>query len=226
MRVSIFLRGAVIIMLFGAWACKSTSTVNTESNNTDSTSNREELYWARKDSAKMQFVEADVNFMIKMIGHHAQALIMSRMAPSHDASPAVQTLAARIINAQKDEIQTMQQWLRERNQPVPEIEIDGLQLHITGTGKYQVNHMDMAGMLSMEQLKELNNARSNEFDRLFLKYMIQHHTGALTMVDALISNEGAVREGRAFKLASDINVDQKTEIARMKRMLNRLTTNS
>lgn len=215
---------AVIIMLIGTWACKSTSTVN-KSTTSDSTSDREALYWARQDSAKMQFVEADVNFMIKMIGHHAQALIMSRMAPTHGASPQVQTLAARIINAQKDEIKTMQQWLRERNQPVPEIEIEGLQLHITGTGKYHTNHTEMAGMLSMDQLKELDNARGEEFDRLFLEYMIQHHTGALTMVDALFSKDGAALEGGSFKLASDINVDQKTEIERMKRMLNRLAAN-
>lgn len=225
MRVSAFLRMAVIVMLIGTWACKSTSNVS-ENNASHSTKDREELYWARKDSAKMQFVEADVNFMIKMIGHHAQALIMSRMAPTHDANPQIQTLAARIINAQKDEIKTMQQWLRERNQPVPEIEIDGLQLHISGTGKYHTNHMEMAGMLSMAQLKELDNARGEEFDRLFLKYMIQHHTGALTMVDALFNKDGAALEDGAFKLASEINVDQKTEIERMKRMLNNLAVNS
>ncbi len=62
----------------------------------------EALYWARQDSARMRFTEADVAFVTGMISHHAQALIMSELAPSHGASPSVETLAARIINAQQD----------------------------------------------------------------------------------------------------------------------------
>lgn len=215
----------LVLMLTGTWACSSSSSVQDPSASGDSI-DREAIYWARKDSAKMQFTQADVDFMINMIGHHAQALIMSRMAPDNAASHQIKTLASRIINAQKDEIQSMQQWLRERNQPVPEVHIDGLNLHITGTGDHHMNHMKMAGMLSMEQLKELKNARGREFDRLFLKYMIQHHTGALTMVDTLFGTDGAALEDGAFKLASEINVDQKTEIARMNRMLDRMTANT
>jgi uncharacterized protein (DUF305 family) len=77
----------------------------------------------------MNFVQADVDFMTDMIAHHAQALIMSRLAPENDASRSVQALAARIINAQYDEIGTMQKWLRDRKQPVPEVHIDGLDSH-------------------------------------------------------------------------------------------------
>ena len=58
--------------------------------------------------------------MTGMIGHHAQAIVMAGWAPTHGASPSVQTLCARIINAQQDEIATMQTWLRDRQQPVPE----------------------------------------------------------------------------------------------------------
>jgi hypothetical protein len=76
----------------------------------------------------MRFTDADVHFMTGMIGHHAQALVMSDLAPSHGASPAVQTLAARIINAQKDEIALMGQWLRDRGQTVPEVHISGVTL--------------------------------------------------------------------------------------------------
>lgn len=213
----------VIILLAGTWACKGSSEVSQEQATADDKmSDREALFYARKDSAKMQFVQADVNFMTKMIGHHAQALIMSRMAPENASSPQVKTLAARIINAQKDEIQTMQRWLRERNQPVPKIEIHGLHLEITGTEMDHSDHMNMAGMLSMEQLKELKNANGREFDRLFLKYMIDHHKGAVTMVETLFSQDGAALEDQAFKLASEINVDQQTEIARMQRMLDRM----
>lgn len=167
----------------------------------------------------MQFTEADVDFMIGMIGHHAQALIMSRLAPKNGASEQVQILAARIINAQKDEINTMQRWLRDRGQPVPKVHIDGLNLMIHTKGEHHTNHKHMPGMLSQEQLQKLANAHNTKFDRLFLKYMIQHHTGAVTMVKKLFATDGAAQDDGAFRLASNIQVDQKTEIARMKRML-------
>ena len=190
-----------------------------------STADMEALFWAGRDSAKTRFTQADVDFMTGMIGHHAQALIMSALAPDNGASRAVSTLAARIINAQNDEIAIMQQWLRDRDQPVPEVHIDGLNLMIHGAGHHH-DHMSMAGMLSQEQLEELAEAKDGEFDRLYLTYMIQHHQGAITMVDELFEQDGAGQDEAAFKLASDINVDQATEIARMKLMLSRLPGNS
>lgn len=81
----------------------------------------------------------------------------------------------------------------------------------------------MAGMLSPAQLKELSEAKGKEFDRLFLKYMIDHHKGAVTMVDKLFSTDGAAQDEAAFRLATDIQVDQKTEIARMQLMLDEMT---
>ncbi len=180
----------------------------------------EALYWARQDSARTGFTRADVDFMTGMIGHHAQALVMSRLAPANGASAQVQTLAARIINAQNDEIAAMQHWLRQRGQPVPEVHIDGLHLMVHGGGAH--DHMHMPGMLSQAQLEELAAAQGALFDRLFLTYMIQHHSGAVSMVDDLFATDGAGLDGAAFKLASDINVDQRTEIARMRRMLDAL----
>ncbi len=170
----------------------------------------------------MRFTEADVKFMTMMIGHHAQALIMSDLAPKNGASPQIQTLAARIINAQKDEIATMQTWLQDRDQPVPEVHIDGLNLMIHGPGMDHMNHKNMVGMLTQAQLVELSEAKGKEFDRLFLTYMIQHHTGATTMVQELISTDGAVQDEEAFKISADINVDQLTEIERMKLMLSQM----
>ena len=209
----------VWLVAFSSAACSGPSRTVTDPPAADETADLEEIYWARMDSARTQFTEADVRFMTGMIPHHAQALIMSRMAPTHGASPAVQTLAARIINAQKDEINTMQRWLRERGQPVPEVDITGTTLTVHGAGDHA---MHMPGMLTPEQIQELDAARGAEFDRLFLKYMIQHHGGAVTMVDDLFSVDGAAQDDAAFKLASDINVDQLTEIARMKRMLEAL----
>lgn len=200
------------------------STVSTGNAQDKSKKELEELFWARQDSARMNFTKADVKFMTGMIAHHAQALIMSRLAPENGASQEIQTLAARIINAQKDEIKTMQAWLRDRGQPVPEVHIEGLKLMIHGlpADHMKMDHTNMAGMLSPAQLKELSEAKGKEFDRLFLKYMINHHAGAVTMVTELFNTAGAAQDGAAFKLASDIQVDQRTEIDRMQRMLDNM----
>lgn len=180
-----------------------------------STAEIEALYRARIDSARMRFAEADVRFMTGMIGHHAQALVMAGFAPTHGASPPVRTLAARVINAQQDEIALMQQWLRDRGQPVPEVHIAGTTL--TAQGAEHILHMP--GMLTEEQMRELDQARGPDFDRLFLTYMIQHHRGAVAMVHDLFNTDGAGQEDMVFKLASDIQVDQITEISRMELML-------
>ena len=194
----------------------------------------EALYRARADSARLRFNVADVRFMQGMIHHHAQAIVMSRMAPSHGASPSVLTLAARIINAQQDEIRTMQQWLRDRHQAVPEVDATGAVVMAHDSAGMAMHHdmgaMPMAhgagdsmammpGMLTPAQLEQLSRAQGQEFDRLFLTDMIQHHRGAITMVTDLFATNGAGQEPTAFKLASDVQVDQTTEVARMQRML-------
>ena len=183
----------------------------------------ESLYWARKDSALARFSQADVDFMTGMIAHHAQALVMSSFADSNGASSVIQTLADRITNAQNDEIQLMQEWLRRRDQPVPHIMIEGRNLMIHGAGDHA---MHMPGMLSEAQLKELEEARGKNFDRLFLEYMIMHHEGAVHMVRELFKIDGAITGDDIYKLASDIHVDQITEIDRMKLMLKQLNTSN
>jgi uncharacterized protein (DUF305 family) len=173
----------------------------------------EALYRARIDSARARFVEADVRFITGMIAHHAQAIVMARLVPTRTANPAMHTLAGRIINAQRDEIALMQQWLRDRNQPVPEVTPEGAELSHAGHGAH------MPGMLTPEQLRQLELTRSPEFDRLFLTFMIQHHRGAVTMVDELFKAGGAGQDDAVFKIASDVQVDQITEINRMQQML-------
>lgn len=182
---------------------------------TPSASEIEALYRARTDSSRMRFTQADVRFMTMMIGHHAQALIMSDMAPSHGASPALLRLTSRIINAQKDEIATMQRWLRDRGQHVPEVHLDGLAVLLDDNPQPVYMH----GMLTMDEMRELDASHGNDFDRLFLKGMIMHHSGAVDMVHDLFATDGAAQDELAFKLANDIQVDQTTEIQRMKRML-------
>jgi uncharacterized protein (DUF305 family) len=170
---------------------------------------------ARTDSIRRPYTAADVHFMSGMIHHHAQAIVMSRWAASHGASSAVQRLADRIINAQQDEILTMQSWLRDRRQPVPDATATGMMMNMGG----MEHEMLMPGMLTDAQMKQLDAARGPEFDRLFLTYMIQHHKGAVSMVKDLFDSYGAGQDEVVFKFASDVNVDQTTEIARMEKLL-------
>lgn len=213
---------AVFLLVAGILSCKSTEPAQTNSSTSDTTE-LEALYWSRVDSSRMSFTDADVQFMTMMIPHHAQALIMSDLAPENEANAEVRRLAARIINAQKDEISTMQQWLRDRDQPVPEIKIDGLDLYVELAGEPLTSYQNMHGVLSEEQIQELANARGSDFDRLFLSYMIEHHSGAVHMVENLFSKDGAAQGTETFRLASDIQVDQITEIERMSMMLNELS---
>ena len=170
---------------------------------------------ARADSARLPYTAADVEFMTHMISHHAQAVVMAKMAPTHGASSAVQTLCGRIINAQNDEITLMQNWLRDRNQPVPEAKPMPMMMTMGG-GEME---MLMPGMLTDAQMKALDAARGISFDTLFLRGMIQHHQGAITMVQKLFGTPGAGQDEAVFKFANNVNVDQITEIRRMQQML-------
>ena len=163
------------------------------------------------DTSAPTYTAADIQFMDGMIAHHAQALLMAGWADSHGASPAVHTLTSRIINAQKDEIVGMQKWLRDRHQPVPEPNPHGMTMNMGG----MQHEMLMPGMLTEDQLKQLDAARGKDFDRLFLIFMIQHHQGAVTMVNNLFSTNGAAQDITVYKMASDISADQTTEIERM-----------
>jgi uncharacterized protein (DUF305 family) len=163
---------------------------------------------------KYPFVRADVDFVTGMISHHAQAIIMAKWAPTHGANKSVGVLCERIINAQTDEIAVMQLWLKDRNQPVPEANPLPMKMMMDG-----VEHMMMMpGMLTDDQMKQLDEARGGQFDRLFLRLMIQHHRGAVTMVDQLFAAPGAGQDEVVYKFASDIYADQTTEIERMQRM--------
>jgi uncharacterized protein (DUF305 family) len=166
-------------------------------------------------TATAAYNAADIHFMEGMISHHAQALVMAGWAAAHGASPSVRTLADRIINAQQDEITAMQRWLRDRDQPVPEANPHGMMMNMNG----MQHEMLMPGMLTESQLKQLDNSRGKEFDQLFLTFMIQHHRGAVTMVNDLFATYGAAQDITVFKMASDVSADQTTEIERMQKML-------
>ena len=159
---------------------------------------------------------ADVSFISGMIGHHAQAIVMSKWAPTHGASPAVVTLAERIINAQQDEITAMRKWLGDHHQPVPEVSAHGIMMDMNGMH----HEMVMPGMLTDAQLKQLDEARGKEFDRLFLTFMIQHHEGALRMVKDLFDTPLAGQDVDVSVFANDVQTVQTAEIGVMRQMLN------
>jgi uncharacterized protein (DUF305 family) len=179
----------------------------------------------RADSIRRPYTEADVRFMSDMIGHHAQALVMAALVPTHGASPSIRILAERIINAQQDEIATMRQWLGDRGRPAPEADTGGMvhPEHHNGHDMAMPG-MLMPGMLTEAQMAALDSARGPAFDRLFLTGMIQHHRGAVAMVQQLFDTPGAARDETVFKFANDVNADQSTEIARMETMLATLTS--
>ena len=208
---------ATLLTVIASAACAGAGTgvETTPSPRGVSTAGLEALYRARTDSARMRFTEADVRFMTGMISHHAQALEMAGFAPTHGVGPSVGTrLTARTINAQRDEIVAMQQWLRDRGQPVPEVYAEG----VDSTVQVPDDRL-MPGMLTSQQMRELDAASGPDYDRLFLTYMIQHHGGAVTMVHDLFATDGAALDEAVFKIASDIQADQAAEIARMERML-------
>jgi uncharacterized protein (DUF305 family) len=172
---------------------------------------------ARADGGRPAYTAADVRFMQDMIAHHAQAVWMARLAPTNGARRDLRTLAERIDVAQRDEIEFMQRWLRERGQPAP-----GASPHQTGGHVMPMPARvgpRMPGMLTHEQMTQLEAARGPEFDRLFLTFMIQHHEGALTMVRQLFASPGAGQDVNIFRFASDVEADQTTEIDRMQSML-------
>jgi uncharacterized protein (DUF305 family) len=182
---------------------------------------------ARADKGKPPFVDADVKFMQGMIHHHAQAILISKWAPSHGASEAVQKLCDRIVVAQRDEIRMMTNWLRQRGLEAPAADTLGTgHQHMPGMqhmpGLAMPAPVMMPGMLTPEQVAQLDSARDTKFDRLFLTYMIQHHRGAITMVHELFSSNGAANDGVIYRFASDVEADQGAEIERMTRMLDAL----
>ena len=163
--------------------------------------------------------------MSGMIAHHAQAVVMAGWAPTHGASLSIRTLAARIVNGQRDEIATMTRWLTDRRQPVPDVSHATMTNHGDNhdmSSPAAMSHMTMPGMLTESQMAQLDKARGEEFDRLFLTFMIQHHRGAVSMVKDLFGTYGAAQDETVFKFASDVSVDQTTEIERMQGMLNSL----
>lgn len=173
---------------------------------------------ARQDSIRRPYTTADIQFMSGMIHHHAQAVKMAGWAASHGASKALQIYCGRVAMGQSAEIGLMKDWLRDRNQPIPDVDMGGMSMNMPGMAGMQ-HPMMMPGMLTDAQMAQLDSARGVNFDRLFLTDMIQHHRGAITMVENLMATPGAAQDEIVFKFANDVQADQTTEIDRMEQML-------
>lgn len=149
-----------------------------------------------------------------MIMHHAQAVEMTALIPSHTENKELRLLGARISHSQSDEIRFMQRWLKARGEQtsmampgMPDMDMSGHPMSL------------MPGMLTREQMDALRKANGSEFDRLFLSGMIQHHKGALIMVDELFNTAGSGQTADLFTFASDVDSGQRAEIRLMESML-------
>jgi len=156
---------------------------------------------------------ADAQFMQDMIMHHAQAVEMTALIDTHTENKALRSLGARISRSQSDEIKFMKRWLTARDEATspPMHHMPGMDM--------SSHQMLMPGMLTEEQMAALRNAKGQEFDELFLKGMIQHHSGALIMVKELFDTAGAGQDAELFNFTTEVDSGQRAEIKIMKTML-------
>ncbi|MDA9739108.1 DUF305 domain-containing protein [Pseudomonadota bacterium] len=160
------------------------------------------------DIANTLYTSADVNFMQGMIIHHNQAIVMSNLVDGRTNSPAIIDLAGRIKVSQDDEINFMENWLKERDEM---------------THSRHHTHHSMKGMATKEQLEELAASLGNSFDQLFLELMVAHHDGAIEMVSELSKFRGAAYDPVMNEFVSDLVNDQAVEIERMNILLTEIS---
>jgi len=157
----------------------------------------------------------DAEFMQGMIMHHGQAVEMTAMIESRTQDKEIRLIGAKISQSQSDEINFMKRWLEMRGEKtmMPMSNMDGM------NHSHHQNHSLMPGMLTPKRMEELKNANGAEFDRLFLKGMIEHHEGALVMVKDLFETAGAGQDAELFNFTTDVDSGQRAEIKIMQTML-------
>jgi uncharacterized protein (DUF305 family) len=177
-----------------------------------------------------QSSQADIEFMQGMVMHHAQAVEMTALISSHTENKEIRTLGARISLSQSDEIKFMKRWLVARGAPVS-LSMPGMpgmdnssqptnaMPEMPGMDNSSQPTNAMPGMLTVQQMEALKQADGEEFDRRFLTGMIQHHKGALVMVQQLFDTPGAGQDADLFDFATDADNTQRAEIRIMEDML-------
>ncbi len=173
----------------------------------------------------------DVKFMQDMILHHAQAVEMSALVQQRTNNAQVREIAARIDSSQADEIEFMQDWLRERGEAAPDASAGHAAMdhsahasmdpsaHGAHGGMDHSAHAGMPGMATPEQMAALAAATGPDFDRQFLTLMIAHHEGAIQMVSDLFARPGSANDPILFRFANDVTNEQQAEIGRMTRLI-------
>jgi len=161
----------------------------------------------------------NVEFMQGMIMHHAQAVEMTALIKSRTENKDLKLLGARISKSQSDEMNFMKQWLESRGESISMAMPKMTNMDMPGMDMSSHQNMLMPGMLTQEQLEALRKSKGAEFDRLFLTGMIQHHNGALIMVNELFDTAGAGQDAELFNFATDVDSGQRAEIRIMQTML-------
>ena len=170
--------------------------------------------------AKLPPISAkDIEFMQGMIMHHAQAVEMTALISDRTSNEKVRLLGSRISHSQADEMRYMERWLKLRGEPtsMPMPAMD--HSHHAAGADMSKHEMTMPGMLTKQQMDALKAAKGAEFDRLFLKGMIQHHKGALVMVEELFNTPGSGQGSELFNFATEVDTGQRAEIKIMESML-------
>ncbi len=178
---------------------------------------------ADNSSAQVSVTEhndADVAFAGDMIQHHAQALSMFDLTMDRPLNPEVEALAEDIRAAQAPEIETLAGWLTDWDEQIPETIRDHVNAgHGAGDlsdSMEDVDHGDMPGMMSADDIDALENASDTEFQEMWLEMMIEHHEGAIEMAKA---EQEDGRYKPAVALAGDIVDSQSQEVATMQDLL-------
>jgi uncharacterized protein (DUF305 family) len=148
--------------------------------------------------------DADIAFVRDMVVHHGQAVELADLAPDRARRSDVKGIADRIADVQRPEIDVLNRWLEQHDLP----KVD--------PGGHGAAHAGMPGMASADEVQALREARGAAFDSMFLRLMVAHHEGALTMVEEVRKHGVHVR---VQEIADDVAVTQADEIHRMRRML-------
>jgi uncharacterized protein (DUF305 family) len=160
----------------------------------------------------------DVEFMQGMIMHHGQAVEMTALINDRTSNKDLRLLGARISHSQAEEMKFMERWLKIRGEPTS---MPMPEMHHTPGMDMSKHQMLMPGMLTKDQMDALKEAKGAEFDTLFLKGMIQHHKGALVMVEELFNTAGSGQDSELFNFATDVDSGQRAEIRIMETMLSK-----
>ena len=168
------------------------------------------------------FNDADVDFASAMIPHHAQAMAMADLTRARDLSPEVRELTEGIQAAQGPEIEQLTDWLTDWDKPVPETMRDDHAEDSGGMSGHDMDGMDdevdpdMPGMMTNEEMADLEAASGQEFEDMWLEMMIRHHEGAIEMAT---DEQEAGAFQPAIDLAESIATSQQAEIVRMQELL-------